>query len=337
MHLARPFRRAFCAAAPLLVSAACAEPAGPTDAHTRPGGASYAAASGQPLAHWMRIVALPAAYDMALAPGGVLYAASADAGVFRSADRARWEHLPGVAPEADATTIAVAPDGAVYVGTAAGVLRSHDGGTSWVPAGLEDQHVSHVAVDARGSVLAAASGVFGGLFRSDDGGLHWTRILDPVGGRESFFTFLRVRRGDVVLGFYAQVPWLGYDGGAAWSPLLSLFELPDFVGSVDDLLETSNGSLVAAWANGIARSNDGGVSWKPVFEGTPTFKLLEDAETGALYALVSPGPRDTLHRRRRDLDALRRRPPMTGIDAFALAPDGRLIVGGYDWVWRSTR
>ena len=74
-----------------------------------------------------------------------------------------------------------------------------------------------------------------------------------------------------------------------------------------------------------------------MFEGTPTFKLLEDAATGAHYALVSPG------RVIRSTDdgatwtPFAVAPPMTGIDAFALAPDGRLIVGGYDGVWPSTR
>jgi photosystem II stability/assembly factor-like uncharacterized protein len=333
MTLARTIRRTAGAAAPLLLAVACADPVAPPPA-TAAG--SAALARREPLAHWMRVAALPAAYDL-VAHDGALYAASSDDGVFRSTDGVRWTRIALFAPGADPGAVALGPSGEMYVGTSAGVVRSDDGGASWRSAGLGDQYVSHVAVDPRGSVFATASGMQGGLFRSDDGGLHWWHVFAPASRGEAFFTFLHVRKGDVMLGIYAQVPWLGFDAGTVGGQLYSMFEIPDFTGAVDDMIETSNGSLVAAWANGLARSADGGQSWKPVFEGTPAFQLVEDPARSALYALVSPG------RVLRSTDdgatwtPFAAAPPMTGIDAVAVAPDGRLVVGGYEGVWKATR
>src|ERR687890_2015317 len=96
MSSVHTFRRALGAAAPLFIAAACTDAVGP-----RPESATSAAVSAaQPLAHWMRVPSLPAAYDM-VAARGALYAASSDDGVFRSADGVRWERVAAFAPGLD--------------------------------------------------------------------------------------------------------------------------------------------------------------------------------------------------------------------------------------------
>ena len=323
----RSLRPTFFAAAAFLV-AGCAEPTAPAPAAPRLGVAD------QPVAHWMKAVSLTGAYDFATAPDGAIWAAAADQGVLRSADGFRWEAAAAIPGGAQPATIAVAADGTIWLGSDQGVLRSHDGGATWISSGLGDQYVSHVAVDDRGRVFALATGGLGGLFRSDDGGLHWSRVFEPISPREAIYEFLTVYRGDVFIGPYSQTPYQGFESGLTWEPLFGMWELPDFAGFAGDMLVTSAGTVLAGYNGGIGRSNDGGRTWKQAYAQYPAFRLVNGGRAG-LFALVNEG------RVIRSLDdgvtwtAFAAAPPMRGIEAAAVAADGRLVVSGYEGTWKS--
>ena len=329
--LSRTSRRALGALASGFLVAACAEPTAPNQ------DGPLLAAQAQPLVPWMKVQSLPYAFDLARAPNATLYAAGADLGVFRSTDGFRWESAGTIPDGAQPMALAAVSNDVIYAGTDNGVYRSHDGGDNWVPSGLAGLYVSHLAADDRGHVYATATGMDGGVFRSTDDGMRWTMIMEPLGRRESFYDFISVYRGDVFVGPYSQTPYYGRNGGESFEPLYAMWELPEFYGFADDLLETPNGSLIAAYAGGIGRSTDGGQSWKQVFGGLTSFGLLLGPDAREMYALVHEG---RVHRSTDDgatWSPFAAAPPMTGIEAMAVAADGRVVVVGYEGVWKTVR
>jgi photosystem II stability/assembly factor-like uncharacterized protein len=86
---------------------------------------------------------------------------------------ASWTELPSAVGVRDLT---VAPDGAVFVATRAGVSRSNDHGATWSPELPAQEHpspkdvVSQVLAPAPGVVLAAGAS---GFWKSTNGGAAW--------------------------------------------------------------------------------------------------------------------------------------------------------------------
>ena len=79
--------------------------------------------------------------------------------------------------------ILATPDDRLYIGTGDGILRSDNGGNSWIRSGLEGYKIISLAysetalfagadveyINEHGKLIPAK----GGLFRSDDGGIRW--------------------------------------------------------------------------------------------------------------------------------------------------------------------
>ncbi|WP_236244973.1 sialidase family protein [Streptomyces sp. CC210A] len=130
-----------------------------------------------------------------------LYAAAASGGLWRSTDagatfRSVW---PDDLTQAMGA-VAVAPDGTLYAGTGepnpgggsityegTGLYRSTDGGAHWTRLGLRDSGaISAITVDPadpRRLYVAAAGSLYNaggdrGVYRSEDGGATWQRILE---------------------------------------------------------------------------------------------------------------------------------------------------------------
>lgn len=331
-RLSRTTTPLLAAAAILLGACADAAPTGPAALTTR--GAAVVVPT--PLLHWAPAVNAPAAGAFAAAPDGRLFAAAEIYGLL-VADRAgqRWSRVSSLAADVSPFSVAVAPDGAIYVGSDKGVARSTDGGATWATTGLAEGYVRQVAIDDKGTVYAGVMGMGGGVLRSDDAGATWTMVFGPFVGRGGIIDFLSVRRGDVILGLYSQLPVWSRDGGTTWEYLTALWELPDWNAFANDMLETANGSLLATWPMGIARSVDGGQSFQHVFTGGNTHKLAQDPASGALYAMLDDG--STL----RSIDdgitwSLFTGPfrPL-GVVALAAAPDGGLVLGTWEGIWRT--
>ena len=330
--LARSLRRAAVAVASGYFVAACADPTAPSS------GTPLLAVADQPLVHWMKVQSLPYAFDLARAPNATLYAAGADLGVLRSTDGFRWQSSGPLPDGAQAMSVVAVSDDVIYAGTDNGLYRSHDGGSIWVPSGLTGLYVSQLAKDDRGTVYAAANGGDGGIFRSTEDHRVWQLVMEPLGRRESFYEFLTVHRGDLYVGPYSQTPYVGRDGGATWEPLWGMWELPNFGAFADDMLVTHSGAILAAHAGGIGRSEDGSAAtWTSVFGDYPSFRLQASADGRELYAWVHEG------RVLRSTDdgltwqPYASAPPMRGIEGVAVAADGRLVVAGYEGVWKTVR
>ena len=128
-----------------------------------------------------------------------------------------------------------------------------------------------------GAVLAAVRTTSGagdgvGVWRSDDGGAAWARVLDAA------TVALAVGPdGTAYAGSGAGV-WRSVDGGRTWA------ERSDRPSA--DLAVTPDGALFAAWSFfGVARSTDGGATWAPATDGLDDWRVqeLHAAPSGTLY------------------------------------------------------
>ena len=128
------------------------------------------------------------------------YFGAVDGGVWATHDAGRtWQPIFDKEPVGSIGALAVAPSDpkVIYVGTGEadmrsdiaqgnGMYKSVDGGRTWTHIGLEDtHHIGHILVDPHNPdvVFVAALGhAYGpnaqrGVFRSTDGGAHWTKVL----------------------------------------------------------------------------------------------------------------------------------------------------------------
>ncbi|HUG53735.1 MAG TPA: hypothetical protein VMR21_09040 [Vicinamibacteria bacterium] len=160
------------------------------------------------------------------------------------------------------------PGGMVLLGTeGAGVIRSTDGGRTWLASndGFSERFVSKVAFDRVGRrILAGIWGDrrHGGVFTAPGPRGPWTRLGAGLEGREVLSLAL--------LGTQALA---GTDDGifvsdpetSAWSRIPTVVDKVDVHPRVVDLLALPPRTLIAATSKGVLRSGDGGRSWvRPV-------------------------------------------------------------------------
>jgi photosystem II stability/assembly factor-like uncharacterized protein len=236
------------------------------------------------------------------------YFGSVDGGVWRTVNAGvTWEPLFDAQQISSVGAIAIAPSNAnvIYVGTGenalrsditfgAGVYRSVDGGAHWEHLGLDDtRQIGKIVVSPANAdvVLVAALGhAYGpnderGVFRSVDGGRHWTKVLfkdadtgaidlaqDPTDPNVIYAALYNARRTP-----WAQYPpnegagsgiYKSSDGGATWTALTG-HGLPDGpLGRIGlSVGRTATGSRVyavigAPKGSGMYRSEDAGASWR---------------------------------------------------------------------------
>jgi photosystem II stability/assembly factor-like uncharacterized protein len=189
-----------------------------------------------------------------------LYAAAASGGLWRSTDAGATFH--SVWPDSWTQAmgaVATAPDGTLYVGTGepnpgggsityegTGLYRSKDGGRTWTPLGLRDSGaISAITIDPanpRRIYVAAAGSLYNGggdrgVYRSEDGGATWERIL--AGANE-----------------FTGATEIVVDGDRMYAVLWDHRRRPD--------LRTYGGE-----GSGVFRSTDGGETWQRLAGGLP--------------------------------------------------------------------
>lgn len=164
-------------------------------------------------------------------------------------------------------SVAQGPEGlALAVGAFGALLRSVDGGQSWVPVTIDWQtlldemvepHLYDVTVAPDGAVFAV--GEFGLVLRSADGGQTWTAVR-----RDEATLFAIELRSDGVGYAVGQSGTVlrSADGGLTWTALaVDTGEL--LLGVATD----TRGETVIAGMREVLRSRDDGNTWKRVSDG----------------------------------------------------------------------
>ncbi len=234
----------------------------------------------------------------------LFYFGAVGGGVWRSENAGRtWEPVFDAEPIASIGAIAVAPSDprVLYVGSGEadmrsdisygnGMYRSGDAGRTWEHVGLEDtRQIGRILVDPRDPNLvyvAALGHAYGpnperGVFRSRDGGRHWSRVLfrdentgaidlamDPRDPRRIFAALWQTRRPPWNVYPPSNGPgsglWRTDDGGDTWKPVAGGFPAAG-LGRVGVAIAPSDPrrvyALVDAKEGGLYASADGGATW----------------------------------------------------------------------------
>ncbi|HEY1401321.1 MAG TPA: hypothetical protein VF953_07010, partial [Terriglobales bacterium] len=249
------------------------------------------------------------------------YFGSVNGGIWKTTDAGVvWASIFDGQPVGSIGALAVAPSDpkTIYAGTGEtdiredlssgnGVYKSTDGGTTWNHIGLEDtRQISRIVIDPQNpnTVYAGALGhAYGpneqrGVYKSVDGGTHWTRVLDL--GPEIGISDLAMCASAPQLLFAGawhtrRPPWSAYapvdgpggglyrsqDAGKTWSRL---------IGSGDGLPEGDWGRV------GVAVAPDGKRVYALIEVKKPETKksgLYRSDDGGNTWALVNADPRLT--------------------------------------------
>ncbi len=232
------------------------------------------------------------------------YFGAVDGGVWKTTDAGVvWTPVFDSQPVASIGALAVAPSDpkTIYAGTGEsdirsslsfgdGVYKSADAGRTWLHIGLEDtRHISRIVIDPQNAsvvYVGALGHVYGpngqrGVYKSTDGGMHWTRVLDQ--GPEIGVSDVAICSGHPQLLFagtwhtwrpswstYAPIDRAGgglyrsQDAGATWSRLNGN-GLPEGDWGRVGVDVAPDGkrvyALIQAKKSGLYRSDDGGDTW----------------------------------------------------------------------------
>ena len=243
----------------------------------------------------------------------VFYFGGADGGAWKTTDAGTtWQPISDKAPFSSVGALAIAPGNPrqIYAGSGqvharydimdgSGVYVTNDEGRTWRPLGLKGtRHIGSILVDPRDSnvlLVGALGHVFGahperGVFRSDDGGLTWNRVLFVNETTGAVDLARDPARPDVVYAALWELnlkPWLSYfqpeigkssgiwkstDAGKTWIET-SRNGLPAMMGRIGlGVASGTDGQRVYAAIDasngGLYRTDNGGASWQQMSTDT---------------------------------------------------------------------
>jgi photosystem II stability/assembly factor-like uncharacterized protein len=171
-------------------------------------------------------------------------------------------------------TAAPSKDGWFFAAAEDAVLRSTDGGKTWIPlasqprVALSSRIRIHSLQTVQADKLILLAGTQAGLFRSVNAGASWTRVTDAVlAGLPVLTIYTTPGNGAHIAARTASGLFLSEDVGRTRRAA----PLPDNSYYLYDLALPADpaGPLLAATSRGVLQSMDGGSHWTLITEGVP--------------------------------------------------------------------
>lgn len=271
-------------------------------------------------------------YDIAAGSGGEIYTtlgSSNDNILYKTTNNgSTW--TPIETPYKSSGSVSTGKNGDIFIGQDQ-LYRSTDGGTTWKGIAVGYPNVTLMQESPKHELYFTAGGsAYQILYRSTDFGVTWKPINTGVVGIPIAGFY-----GDTIFvgdNYYTAKVYRSTNGGATFKSLSSNIGLGGYVNSI---LGTTS-SLFISSSNGIYRSTDPTKSWEKVF--STGINSLKQSPNGTLFA-----------RREWSGDGMYRstnggttwEPKMTGIPftivrSFDIAPNGDLIAGTENGIFRST-
>jgi photosystem II stability/assembly factor-like uncharacterized protein len=252
------------------------------------------------------------------------------AGLLQSQDgAASWTPVSGLNQNSILEVQVVAnPGEAFYVGTAAGISRSTDEGTTWtsVSNGIPTNPPTPVAsllIPSGGAAFLA--GTYHGLYRSTDSAGSWSPVTAGLPAQVIYSLAGDPGSSDVVYAGTEEGVFKSTDGGANWSAANT-----GITGSLVYDVAVVGGAVFAAGEDGVFRSTDGGASWSEL-AGLPNaaaHAIAFDAAGSTLYAGTYAGVWES-----GDFGTTWTRvgagPANPQIVSLGVLPEGRLLAGTF--------
>lgn len=235
-----------------------------------------------------------------------IYLGTLNSWIYQSEDGGqKWERLSKVGSADDLVVDSITADSVDPRTLVAGVWRldklgggiyiSHDAGATWTPSSdMLGQSVRALAQSPSDSKIYVA-GTLSGIYRSQDGGIHWKQISPPGSGeiREVESIAIDPTDPNTIYAGTWHLPWKTTDGGAHWTNIKQ--------GLIDDsdvfsiIIDPTRPSVVYASAcSGIYRSDNYGDLFRKV-QGIPstarrTRVLMQDpVNRSIVYAGTTEG------------------------------------------------
>jgi photosystem II stability/assembly factor-like uncharacterized protein len=194
------------------------------------------------------------------------------------------------------SAIAIAPANSqtVFAGTANGVYKSTNGGTSWsaVNNGLTSISILSLAIDPANSQTVYAGAASGGVFKTTDGGATWNSVTENIG--VTIFTVRSLaidptNSQTIYAGTESSGVFKSTNGGGSWIAINGgLTSTSVYALAIDPTNSQTIYAGTYSGAGGIFKSTNGGISWNPVNNGltSTSFRalIIDPINTQTIYA-----------------------------------------------------
>jgi photosystem II stability/assembly factor-like uncharacterized protein len=171
--------------------------------------------------------------------------------------------------------------GTVYVGTTSGIVKTSDGGGTWmaINAGLTNLVIDALTIDTSSSATVYAGTRGGGVFRSTDGGASWSPVNTGLTALE-VSTLETGRLKVVYAGTRTGQVFRSINGGTTWRAVNDGLTAPLIHRLAVD--PHSPGTIYAGTdRNGVFKSTDAGGRWRlSDLRNVRVFSLAVDPSAG---------------------------------------------------------
>jgi len=236
-------------------------------------------------------------------------------------DGVSWQPMPDFPEQPTGfPLIRPLPNGDLFGARRGSLFRSSDAGATWYFSafGIRQADTRQLAFGTTDSILLAVTPT--GLWRTDDGGTDWTRLLADTSSNIIYNNhLLAMLSGDSFTVSMAGQLWASANGGISFSQVTPAGGLASANKTVFSALGQY---LFCSGVAGVQRSGDLGSSWSTVIPDGSMAALAEHP-SGALFAFTTPMGSNAPQTLRRSTDA---GATWTEISTLAVSPNQRLTL-----------